>query len=304
MNRFYGVIVAAVGLLITILSALKILPILGVGSGLIFLGLLLFGLSFVPRPQNEEETRKMPAAETLTKIFYAPAEVFQNLRQHPRWFAAILIVTILSSIYLNAFYYRLSPERVNNFTVDKVAESGYVPPDKVGELRVESLKQFTDPVRRVGSVVSGFVAQVFMSAFLGALFFVIILALGGKINFWQAFSAAVYAMFPVTIINYLLSLIILFLKDPVEIHPLIGQGTLVTDNLGALITSSQSPVLFVLLSGFGLLAFYRLWLNATGLKNAGERVTPTMAWTAAGIIFVCGILLGVVSALLFGKFMS
>jgi hypothetical protein len=50
--------------------------------------------------------------------------------------------------------------------------------------------------------------------------------------------------------------------------------------------------------------FYWLWLTATGLKNAGERVTSSIAWTATLTIYGLFILLGVLSALLFPSFIS
>jgi hypothetical protein len=50
--------------------------------------------------------------------------------------------------------------------------------------------------------------------------------------------------------------------------------------------------------------FYWIWLNATGIKNAGEKVTGTIAWTASLTIFVLILCLVTVSALLFPGFIS
>jgi hypothetical protein len=63
-------------------------------------------------------------------------------------------------------------------------------------------------------------------------------------------------------------------------------------------------VLYTLLGAISLLAFYWLWLNATGLKNAGERVTGTAAWSATIGIYLLLILFGVAMAALFPAFMS
>ncbi|MGI8466959.1 MAG: YIP1 family protein [Pyrinomonadaceae bacterium] len=303
MNRFHGIIVAIVGVFITILSALKVVPLLSTGSALIFLGLLLFGLSFVPRPEADDMPR-MPTAETLSKIFYAPTEVFRNLRRHPRWLVVLLISAIFSTVYINAFYYRLTPEKIVNFTVDKIAQSGFVSPDKVEEVRRQNLEQATNPVSRAGMAVNGFVGLVFITAFIGLIYWVFGLAMGGNLNYWQAFSATAYSIFPVSVITYLLSLIILFIKDPDQIHPLIGQNSLVQDNLNFLVSSAANPVIFTLLGAFSILGFYRLWLNAVGLRNAGERITPTIAWSAAITVWVIGVLLAVVSAMIFGNFLG
>lgn len=306
MNRFHGIGVALIGLVVTILSALKVVPLLATGSFLILLGLLLFGLSFIPKPEEDAAAapRRMTTPETLMKIFYAPTEVFQNLRRHPRWLVVLLIGAVVSSLYSAAFYYRMTPERITNYTVDKIALSGFVPADKVEEVRRQTLETATNPISRVGAAINNFCWLIFLTAFFALIFWLFAMALGGQINYWQAFSVAAYANFAYWIIKYLLSAIILFIKDPADIHPILGQGSLVTDNLGALITPSQNPVLFTLLTGFGLLWLYWIWLNSTGLRSAGERVTPTIAWSATLFIWIIGIVLGVISALLFPSFLS
>src|SRR5215204_299804 len=108
MNRVAGIVVAVVGLLVLILSLLKIVPgVTGTGVWLILLGALIFGLSFVNKPESDD-TSKMSTPSTLVNIFFSPTEVFQNLRRHPRWLVALLIMSILSSVYVNAFLYRLT----------------------------------------------------------------------------------------------------------------------------------------------------------------------------------------------------
>ena len=130
------------------------------------------------------------------------------------------------------------------------------------------------------------------------------MAMGGKINFWQAFSTAVYASFPVSVLRFILNTTILFIKDPTDIHPILGQQSLIQDNLNFLVLASEHPVIFTLLGSISLLGFYWLWMTATGLKNAGERVTGTIAWSATIGIFLLLIMLGVAMAALFPSFIS
>ena len=309
MNRLAGIIVAAIGFLIAVLSVLKVVPgMTQTGVVLILLGGLIIGLSFIDKPENDE-TPRMPTVETLTKIFYAPAEVFQNLRRHPRWLAAVLVMSVLSAIFSNAFLYRLTPERVTNFAIDKTMEMPMIANNEEARKQVEAsraqaIEDSKNPLMRAAQAVSGFVGQVFLYAFLGAVFFLFALAMGGKINYWQAFSAAIYAAFPIAVIRFVLNTIVLFIKDPVEIHPILGQSSMIQDSLNFLVTPSENPVLYSLLGAFSLLAFYWIWMNATGLKNTGERVTSSIAWTATLAIFFIGVALSVIAALLFPSFIS
>lgn len=307
MRRFTVPAVAfAIGLVLLVLGVAKILPgITGAGGGLIFFAVVLLGLSFIPRPESVSDHAPMSAPESLAKIFFSPVETFQNLRRHPRWFAALLVMSILSTIYLTAFAQRLTPERIGNFMTDKIASSGFqIPEAQLAQMRQDNVAQYKEPLRQASSAVSGFVGMFVFFAFLAAIYLVVVLAMGGRINYWQSLAATVYAWFPVVVLERILSLTILFLKDPADVHPLLGQQSLVQDNLGVLFNPAENPVLFSLAASVGLLALYGLWMTATGLKNAGEKVSGGAAWTAALIVFLLGVVFRVASAAIFPGFLS
>lgn len=307
MGRFtVPAIVFGIGVVLLVFGLTGILPgLAGAGGGLIFLALVLFALSFIPRPDTASDQPAMSAPETLMKIFFSPSEVFRNLRHHPRWLAALLVMSILGGIYLFAFAQRLTAERIGNFMSDKITQSGFqIPEERLAQMRRDNINQYKEPLRQAGSAVSGFVGWFVYFAIVAAIYFGIILAMGGRINFWQALSATVYAFFPVIVIERILSLVILFLKDPGDIHPLLGQQSLVQDNLGVLFNPAANPVLFSLAASIGLLSLYGLWLTATGLKNAGEKVSGGAAWTAALVVWLFSVAFRAAAAAIFPGFLS
>ncbi len=307
MNRFAGIIIAAIGLLVAILSIMNVVPgLTQTGVLMIVLGGLMIGLSFIDGPE-QDETPRMSTANSLLNIFLSPTEVFQNLRRHPRWLIATLIMALLSATFSNLFMYRLTPDRVTNYAIDKTLEMSILNDEARKQIesgRAEAVAMAKDPVVRTGQAVSGFAGQVLWYSALGGIFLLFGLAMGGKINFWQAFSAAVYATFPFAVIRFVLNTLVLFLKDPADIHPITGQSSLIQDNLSFLITPSENPVIYTILASISILSLYWVWLNATGLKNAGESITGSIAWTAAITIFVAMIMLGVVAAFLFPSFIG
>jgi hypothetical protein len=308
MNRLAGIICAALGLIIAVLGALKVVPLTGTGVALLLLGGLVIGLSFVSGPE-QDGTPRMSTPSTLANIFVSPTEVFQNLRRHPRWLAAVLIASLLSTVFSNLFINRLTPERVVNYSTDKTLEMSMVANNpeavkSVKEGRDQTIADAKNPVKRAGQAVNSFVGYVYLTAFLALIFFLFALAMGGKLNYWQGFAVAAYAAFPVAFIRYVLGSIVLYLKDPTEIHPILGQGSLVQDNLSFLINPADHPVIYVLLASFSLLIFYGLFLNINGLKNAGEKVSPTIAWTASLTIWLIMMIFGVAVAFLFPSFFS
>lgn len=309
MNRLAGIIVAAIGLVVAILSVTKIVPHLTqTGVVMILFGGLVIGLSFIDKPDTEG-TERMSTGSTLANIFFAPSEVFRNLRRHPRWLIALLVMSIMSAAYSNLFMQRLGAERVTNFAIDKTLEMGMIANNEeakkgIEQGRADAIEQAKSPVARAGQAVSSFASSVFGYCFLAVIFMLFAMAMGGKIHFWQALSATIYASFPVSVIRHLLNTLLLYLKDPADIHPLLGQQNLIQDNLSFLVTPAQNPVIYTLLASFSVLMFYWIWMNATGLKNAGEKVSGTAAWSASIGIFVIMLLLGVTMAALFPSFMS
>lgn len=300
MYLYAGIISIILGIAIAILGFTNILPYLGTtGIFLCLLGGLFIGLNFIPTPAAEGG-EPMPIWERLTKIFFSPSEVFRSFRTHPFWLGAIIIASIVSGIYSYAFVQRITPEVIANHTVEKLSEAGFVQPEQIEVIKKQNLETAKSPLARIGSFINTFVGYCFLAAFLGIVYLLIVLAFGGTLNFWQGLAVAAYVIFPVTLIQKLSSLLILYLKEPTNIHPVLGQGSLLMDNLSFLVSPGETPVLYVLLASISLLSLYSIFLTATGLKNAGTKVSPTTAWIISIIMWLLGLTLGVISAFFFG----
>ena len=279
----------------------------GIGTGLAVaaLGILFFALSFTSLPNVPDPPPPMSTLGRLTGIFYEPTSVFRNLRAHPHWLAAILVMGCLNAAYAAAFYYRLTPERIINYTMDKLEESPIKPPpEAMAKARNEGVAQEKMPAFKVGKAVKTIVGAFFAMAFFAALYLLGVLAFGGRMHFWQAYAVIAYVSLPVTVIQKGISFIILYLKSPDDIHPIIGQETLVTDNLGILFKPGDHPVLFVAASSIGILSLYKLWLTARGLHHGGYKVSSSAGWGVAITLWVLGLLLGLGAAAIFPSFFT
>jgi hypothetical protein len=275
------------------------------GTSLAVLGLMLFGLSFVPRQVPAADAPPpMSLAGRLAGIFFEPSQVFRSLRAHPHWLAPLLITSLLSFAYSTAFTFRLTPERIFSFTNDKLVEKGWMPAEQAERMKAQQIEQARSPARVAAGATTAFLGAFVLTALIAALYMLGVLLFGGRMGYWQALAVAAWASLPPVVIGQLLNLVLVFVKDPDDIHPILGQGGLVTDNLGALVSPAESPILFGALSAFGVLAFYYLWLVATGLRHGGERVSSSSAWTLAIIFWGVGLLVRVASNALFGNFFT
>jgi hypothetical protein len=301
-----GIALIALGVIAVVGGIVGFLPG-GIGTGLAVcaLGVFLAALSFARLPYVPDAPPPMSTFGRLGGIFFEPTNVFRNLRAHPRWLAAILVIGVLNAAYITAFTRRITPERIINFTVDKLEESPIKPPpEALAKMRTDGVEQAKSPAFQAGNVVKTIVGAFFSVAFIAALCLLGVLAFGGRMHFWQAYAVVAYVVLPFTVIQKGISFIILFLKSPDDIHPLLGQETLVYDNLGLLVTAKDHPVLFVLATSIGILSFYRLWLTATGLREGGYKVSSSAGWGVAITLWVLALLFGMAIAAIFPGFLS
>jgi hypothetical protein len=301
-----AIVLFAIGALIAIGGVAKFIPGgIGTGGAVAFWGVLLFGLSFIRLPKaGPDAPAPMSAIERLTGMFYEPSRVFNNLRSHPKWLAGLLLIALLNIAYSVAFTQKLTPERIVNYTADKMAQTPFIPPEAVERTRDEGLEAAKNPVQRAGTAIKSVVGVFVFMCVIGSLYLLGVLVFGGRINFWQALVVVIYASVPIVVIQKVISLILLLIKSADDIHPIMGQESLVQDNLGVLFTPAEHPVLFVTASAIGLLSFYGLWLKATGLKHGGQKVSKGAAWGTAILFWVLGLLFLVSITALFPSFIS
>lgn len=296
-----GAIVAALGLAKVVSGGAT------TGGAIAFFGLLLLGFSFIRLPVIPESDEPLSFFDKVTGVFYEPSRVFRNLRAHPHWVGAFAMIAVLTTIYSIAFVQRVTPERIVDHTVQKLSEMGppFAPPQEALEtMRTQQLQSLKNPVERAGGVIKQWVGIFVLTSIVAALSLLGILAFGGRINFWQALAVTFYSALPVVLIQKMLGLLILYLKSPDDLHPVLNQETTLQDNLGILFSPADYPVLFVIASFIGLTSFYGLWLRAKGLHMGATRVGKGAAWGVAITIWMLFLFLVVVITALFPGFIA
>jgi len=277
------------------------------GAAICFFGIVLIALSFVPLPAIPEPEAPLSFFEKLTGVFVEPSRVFRNLRAHPHWVGAFAVMCVLSAIYSFAFVQRITPERIVDHTAQKLAEMGppfAPPPERLQAVRDNQLQQLTNPAERIGGVAKQVVGIFVVGVVIAALSLLGILAFGGRMNFWQALAVTFLSGLPVIAIQKVLGLVILYLKAPEDLHPVLNQQTTLQDNLGILISPAAHPVLFVVASFIGLTSFYGLWLRAKGLHLGATRASSGQGWGVSIVLWILLLVLATIFTALFSNFIS
>ena len=112
MRRSVGVIIFVIGAILVGLGVAKVfVGAVQPGAFGLLIGVVIFGLSFIRRPEPRPDAPPpLDPAQRVTRIFYEPGPVFENLRFHPRWLASFLVIAVCAVIYHVAFVQRLTPE--------------------------------------------------------------------------------------------------------------------------------------------------------------------------------------------------
>ena len=308
MRRTVGIGLAVTGVLLVVARFLVPggKPLLTFGIFAIFVGGIVFGLSFIRTPEPAADAGSpLSAGERILGIFYEPGRVFQNLRHYPRWFAAFLIIALSAGIYQVAFTQRMGAEKLARANADKVIEGGWIPAEKQAEFKQNAIDDAKSPVARVVAPLNQSGAVFLFMLVLAGLYLLLILIFGGRLNFFQALSVATYSSLPPIVIQNVLGIILLYIKSPDDIDPIKGaQRGLVHADLSMLFVPAEHPYLYTLGGMIGLFTIYGLWLLTTGLRNTGEKVSAGSAWGVALILWFVGVLLVLALAALFPAFVT
>ncbi len=306
MRRIVGVVIFVIGVLLIALGALKILPgVTQTGIFGVLIGAVAFGISFIKRSEpGPAAPPPLSPVERVTGIFFEPARIFENLRWHPRWLAAFVTIAICAAIYHVAFVQRLTPEVIALAPIEKTIEGGWIPAERAEQVKDEAREAARSPVTRITGPLTEIGGIFLFMVFLAALLLLLALIFGGRLNFWQALCVAMYSSMPIIVIEKLLSLILLYIKSPEDIDPIKGGRTLVKADLSILFSATAHPYFYVLGGFLGLLTIYGLWLEATGLRHTGEKISSASAWTIALILWTIGLIFALAAAALFPTFVT
>lgn len=309
MRRIVGIIIFIIGVLLLCSNLfLKVQDIGKVFSiTVIIIGAAIFGLSFIPQPEpGPNAPPPLAPADRITRVFYEPEPVFKNLRYYPRWLAGFLVIVVISSIYTIATMQRLGPVKMASDYADRYIAGGFVPPDKTDLFKAQAVARAEKEgmIPKITAPLSGICIAFLIMLLLAGVYVLCVLAFGGRMNFWQAMCVAVYSSLPPVVIERVLSLILLYVKSPEDMEALRVQKGLAKADLGILVSATDHPYLFTIASLMGVFTLYGWWLTASGLRNAGEKISNGSAWAIVIMLWFVWVIISLVLAMIAPSFVG
>ena len=253
-------------------------------------------MSHTETPHSEQAAGPvMSTPETLANIFFDPGATFEALRARPRFLAAALLMVGLALLGATLLFQRVGFDKM----VRQAMESNPRAQQMSAEDKERAIEMQSRPVFRYIFQTAPAVGVAIMIAAGAGLYLLGAMLMGGRMGYRQALSVWTYSSFAPTLLQSILTIVLLYVKSPDDLdfsRP--GAGLLVT-NVGAFLGSDSSAVLRAALSWFDLFTFYGMYLAATGLRVVG-RLSSGAAWTVVLGLWLLCVLFAVARAAVFG----
>jgi|SRR5579872_6447402 len=215
------------------------------------------------------EQPQMNEAARLAGVFFSPGKAFADIARRPRWWIPVILMAILSTIYLNAFTRRVGWESVIRSGIDNSPfAQNLTPQQREQQIQVTAgFYKYVGYLSVVGTLFSVFIVAVI-------LMFLFDTMMSANIGLKRMMAIVAYGILPLAI-QTLLSMVVLFLKDPEEFNlrnPLMF-------NIGAYLSTDSPAVLRAVGTSIDLFSLWILVLLAIGISAAGRKVSFGKAFT-------------------------
>jgi hypothetical protein len=228
----------------------------------------------------QQEGPSMTFFQRLAGVFFEPTKTFQDINLKPTWLVIFLILAVL----VGAFSY-LARSRVDiGLVTRKTLESLpiHMSEEQINQAveRAEQQNQNQSLASKILSAVSAPVSVLITYLILAAIFLATFLLAGAHLKFKKAFAVTMWGAAPPAIVQQILSMIILFIKDPGTID--VTEGV-VTSNLGPLVDAKTHAVLNSVASSIDIFSIWHIALLSIGFAAISDKkLTPKKA--AVGIV--------------------
>lgn len=245
-------------------------------------------LSYISHPTNvEPEQAPQNLISRLFGVWFSPGEAFTEIGRAPRILIPALLLFVLAGATNYLVIDRYGYENVARKQMESMVNAGWITQDKADELIREELAPSKVSAGKIQSGVLGAVWIVVLLTIMAGLFKAFTLMMGRGNRFKQIYSVTAYAYLATTLISTVVTLILIYLKDPADLdiyNP-------VASNLGAILPMmvEDLPKFVLGLASFvDVFVIWNLILLAIGYAAITHKMKKGTAVVFLVILYVIG----------------
>ena len=200
----------------------------------------------------------------LIGVFFSPGKAFADIARHPHWWVPVILIALLGTVYLNIFTQRVGWESVIRPVLERSQQ--------IQSMTVQQREQLITNAARLykylgyGGSAVGTLFYVFIVAVL--LMFLFDTMMSAGIGLKRMMAIVAYGFLPM-VIQTLLSLVVLLLKDPDEFNL---QNPLMF-NVGAYLSPDSPAALRAFGSSIDLFSLWIIVLLAIGVSSTARKMS-------------------------------
>ena len=254
-------------------------------------------LSYISHPTNvEPEQAPQNLISRLIGVWFSPGEAFTEIGRAPRILIPALLLFVLAGATSYLVIDRYGYENVVRKQMESMVNAGWITQDKADELIREELAPSKVSAGKIQSGVIGAVWIVVLLTIMAGLFKAFTLMMGRGNRFKQIYSVTAYAYLATTLISTVVTLILIYLKDPADLdiyNP-------VASNLGAILPMMVEDLPKFVLGLASFVDVFVIW-NLILLAIGYAAITHKMK-TGTAVVFL--VILYVIGAFVWASFLS
>jgi hypothetical protein len=259
-------------------------------------------------PATAREEMSAPAQmgplARLGNIFFAPGEVFEDVRRSPRdwWLPLVVLLVVTTAIqFVIQNRFDLTPAKVADAAMEAQLErQGKTIDDFSDEQKaqIEKQKSVSETFIRFGPIVGGVWYLIFFAAGAG-LYMLGLMLFQARTTYFRALSVVTYSNFATGVVQALLNLILAFAHSPddFDLKSFLVKRGFLTASPAAFVSVTDHPVLYTFFTYFDLFSLGYLVLAVIGLSLVCVKkvktstaaivvVVPYVLWMLVTLVFV------------------
>lgn len=210
----------------------------------------LEGLPGAPQPRMGEPAR-------FLGVLIGPRATFGDIDRKPSFLLPLVVWTVLSLFVTFAIQHRVGVDRIIRQSIEQSNRAGQLSAEQIDQA-VERSRMFVSVLMWAGALV----APGLLALLASAVYLALLNMMEAGVSFQKVFGVTVHAFIP-AVVAAVLTLIVIFLKDPEDINL---QNPLGSNLAIALDPHSSSKALYALANSVDLFSFWTLALLALGFS--------------------------------------
>lgn len=226
------------------------------------------------------EAPRMNFPQRLAGVFFEPTNTFRDINLRASWLGIFLIAGVLGMASAYTVSSRIDREAV----MRKALESS---PIKLTDEQINQQVQADaarqqNPLFKYGTLVLVPILTLITYLVIAGAFLLAFIILGASVNYKKSLAVTAWCYAPPGMIAAILSIIVLYLKEPGSVD--VSHGVLMS-NLGVLVDNKAHAVLGSLLSSIDIFSLWTIMLLSIGFAAISDRKLTTKK-AATGVLLV------------------